>query len=124
MGDEDDRKLFVGGTKNADERSLEEYFGSFGQIESCKIVYDRETERSRGFGFVTYMDASSIDNVLAERNHTLGDGTEVSCKKSEKRSGGGGRGGGGSGGYGGRSGGGGYGGGGGGYGGGGGGSRW
>jgi hypothetical protein len=36
MSDEDDRKLFIGGTKNADEGVLEEYFGGFGQIESCK----------------------------------------------------------------------------------------
>ena len=45
MGDEDARKLFVGGTKNADEDALEGYFKKFGRIESVKVVYDRETNR-------------------------------------------------------------------------------
>ena len=45
MGDEDSRKLFIGGTKNADEQTLEQYFQSFGQIESVKVIYDRETNR-------------------------------------------------------------------------------
>ena len=42
---EDDRKLFVGGTKNADDSMLKNYFQKFGEIESVKIIYDRETER-------------------------------------------------------------------------------
>ena len=42
---EDDRKLFVGGTKNADEPMLKNYFEKFGEIESCKVIYDRETDR-------------------------------------------------------------------------------
>ena len=45
MGDEDDRKIFVGGTRDADETMLENYFRSFGAIESVKVVYDRETNR-------------------------------------------------------------------------------
>ena len=45
MGDEDDRKLFVGGTGRADENALETYFSNFGEIESVKVIYDRETNR-------------------------------------------------------------------------------
>ena len=45
MGDEDNRKLFVGGTRNADENMLESYFQVYGQIESVKVIYDRETNR-------------------------------------------------------------------------------
>ena len=45
MGDEESRKLFVGGTRNADEGMLENYFQSFGQIESVKVIYDRETNQ-------------------------------------------------------------------------------
>ena len=45
MGDEENRKLFVGGTRNADETQLESYFQNFGQIESVKVIYDRETNR-------------------------------------------------------------------------------
>ena len=45
MGDEENRKLFVGGTKNADEPTLENYFSQFGQIDSVKVIMDRETNR-------------------------------------------------------------------------------
>ena len=45
MGDEESRKLFVGGTKNADEGLLQDYFQNFGAIESVKVIYDRETNR-------------------------------------------------------------------------------
>ena len=45
MGDEDCRKLFVGGTRNADEGLLQDYFQTFGEIESVKVIYDRDTNR-------------------------------------------------------------------------------
>ncbi len=45
MGDEEDRKLFVGGTKNADDKQLRSYFENFGEVESVKVIYDRDTER-------------------------------------------------------------------------------
>ncbi len=38
MGDEDSRKIFVGGTRDADEKTVEDYFQQFGAIESCKVV--------------------------------------------------------------------------------------
>ena len=37
MGDEDSRKIFVGGTRDADEKTVEDYFQQFGAIESCKV---------------------------------------------------------------------------------------
>ena len=45
MGDEDSRKIFVGGTRDADEGMLENYFRKFGAIESVKVVYDFETNK-------------------------------------------------------------------------------
>ena len=45
MGDEDSRKIFVGGTKDADHAMLENYFQRFGRIESAKVIYDRETNK-------------------------------------------------------------------------------
>ena len=41
MGDEDSRKIFVGGTRDADEKTVEAYFEQFGAIESCKVVVCR-----------------------------------------------------------------------------------
>jgi RNA recognition motif-containing protein len=47
------RKLFVANFPySTGEESLRELFGQFGEVEEIKIIYDRETGRSRGFGFV------------------------------------------------------------------------
>ncbi|MDQ3180253.1 MAG: RNA-binding protein, partial [Acidobacteriota bacterium] len=98
-------------------------FGEFGTVESTNIIEDRDTGRSRGFGFVEMSSKEEGEKAIAELNGKEVDGRELKvneAKPQEKRAGGGG-GGGGRGGYGG---GGGNRGGGGGYGGGGGGSRW
>merc|ERR1712142_449389 len=71
------------------------------------VIYDRDTNRSRGFAFVVFADEKSVAEVVRNDSHTLADGTTVNPKKSEARRGGGGGGGGGGRGYG--SGGGGYG---------------
>ncbi|MEP6902280.1 MAG: RNA-binding protein [Actinomycetota bacterium] len=123
-------KLYVGnlsfGTTNYD---LEELFGQLGTVQSANFVEDRETGRSRGFGFVEMSSKEEGENAIAELNGKDLDGRSLTvneAKPRENRTGGGG-GGGGRGGYGGGGGrgggGGGYGGGGGGRGGGGGGNR-
>jgi RNA recognition motif-containing protein len=124
-------KLYVGNLSfNATEQDLEEMCGEFGTVESVKIIEDRETGRSRGFGFVEMSSNEEAQSAISGLNGREVDGRALTvneAKPQEDRGGGGGRGGygggnrGGSGG-GNRSGGGGYGGGGGG--GGGGGSRW
>merc|ERR1739838_1034547 len=115
---EDDRKMFLGGISwNTTEESLSDYFSSFGQLESVKVITDRETGRSKGFAFIVFYDQNDLESVLAQGTHTI-DGRSVEPRRATP--GGGGRGGGG-GGYGGGRGGGGYSQGGGGYGGGGGG---
>uniref|UniRef100_A0A8C8M2E5 RRM domain-containing protein n=1 Tax=Oncorhynchus tshawytscha TaxID=74940 RepID=A0A8C8M2E5_ONCTS len=51
--------------------SLRDYFTKFGEIRECMVMRDPTTKRSRGFGFVTYVDAASVDNVLAQQHHEL-----------------------------------------------------
>lgn len=121
-------KLFVGGLSfNTNDDELREGFARFGEISEAKVIMDRETGRSRGFGFVTYTDDQAAQNAMAEMNGTTFGGRTIKVNEAEDRGGRGGggggrggRGGGGGGGWGGGGGGGGGRGGGGGYGGGGG----
>lgn len=123
-------KLYVGNlsfqTSNED---LEDLFAQAGTVESASIVTDRDTGRSRGFGFVEMSTKEEGETAIAQFNGREINGRNLNvneAKPREDRSGGGGRGGfggnrGGGGGRGGNRGGGGGGGGRGGYGGG---SRW
>ncbi|CAH2061578.1 unnamed protein product [Thlaspi arvense] len=115
-------RCFVGGLAWAtDDQALETAFSQFGDVVDSKIINDRETGRSRGFGFVTFKDEKSMKDAIEGMNGQELDGRSITVNEAQSRgSGGGGGRGGGGGGY--RSGGGGYGGGGG-YSGGGGGRR-
>ncbi|KAL9631454.1 MAG: hypothetical protein Q9204_004223 [Flavoplaca sp. TL-2023a] len=121
-------KLFIGGLAwHTDDTALRAKFEEFGQVEEAIVVKDRDTGRSRGFGFVRFAQEQNADEAAGAMNNIEFDGRTIRVDKaSERGSGGGGGGfggrGGGYGGGGGRGGygGGGYGGGGGSYGGGGG----
>lgn len=125
------KKLYVGNLSySIRDNDLEQAFGEFGAVASAKVMMERETGRSKGFGFVEMgTDAEAQAAIEGLNGHTL-DGRALTVNEArpmEPRPAGGGYGGGGrsgGGGYGGggnSGGGGGYGGGGGGYGGGGGG---
>ncbi len=115
------KKLFVGGLSwNTTDDGLRDAFAQFGEVTDAKVITDRETGRSRGFGFVTFAEGGDADTAAEQMNGTLIDGRTINVDEAKERPRRGGGGGGGGGGY--RGGGGG--GGGGGYGGGGGGGRW
>ncbi|XP_066371755.1 glycine-rich RNA-binding protein 2 [Miscanthus floridulus] len=110
-------RCFVGGLAWAtNNESLEQAFASYGEILDSKIITDRETGRSRGFGFVTFSSEQSMLDAIEKMNGKELDGRNITVNQAQSRGGGGGGGGygGGGGGYGGRRDGGGYGGGGGG----------
>uniref|UniRef100_A0AAZ3SS12 RNA-binding protein Musashi homolog 2 n=1 Tax=Oncorhynchus tshawytscha TaxID=74940 RepID=A0AAZ3SS12_ONCTS len=68
----DPGKMFIGGLSwQTSPDSLRDYFTKFGEIRECMVMRDPTTKRSRGFGFVTYVDAASVDNVLAQPHHEL-----------------------------------------------------
>ncbi len=114
-------KLYVGNLSfNTSSQDLNEIFGAIGTVESTNIIEDRETGRSRGFGFVEMSSKEEGENAIAQLNGKEVDGRELKvneAKPQESRGGGGGGrggyGGGGGGNRGGGGGGGGYGGGGG-----------
>ena len=105
-----------------DDDGLREAFARFGDVSEAKVITDRETGRSRGFGFVSFADSDAADAAIEAMNDAELDGRRLNVNEARERSGGGGGRGGGGGGYGGGGGGGYGGGGGGGYGGGG--DRW
>ena len=125
-------RLYVGNLSfQTTSQDLQDYFSQAGTVESANVVEDRETGRSRGFGFVemaTKEDGENAINMFNGKDLIGRNLTVIEARPREDRGGGGGRGGfgggGGRGGYGGGGGGrGGYGGGGGGNRGGGGGNR-
>jgi cold-inducible RNA-binding protein len=109
------KKLFVGGLSwGTTDDGLQQAFAKFGEIVEAKVITDRETGRSRGFGFVTFADDQGANSAIAEMDGTELDGRSIKVNEAEDkgpRGGGGGGGGGGRGGRGGRVGGGGGGGG-------------
>uniref|UniRef100_A0A8D0EGU5 RNA-binding protein Musashi homolog 1 n=1 Tax=Strix occidentalis caurina TaxID=311401 RepID=A0A8D0EGU5_STROC len=52
-------------------QGLREYFSQFGEVKECLVMRDPLTKRSRGFGFVTFMDQAGVDKVLAQSRHEL-----------------------------------------------------
>jgi RNA recognition motif-containing protein len=120
-------KLFVAKLPYATQsEDLQELFEQYGTVDSAQVILDRETGRSRGFGFVEMPDDEEAKSAIEALDGSELDGREIVVKEAEDRGSGGGnrRGGGGYRGGGNRGGGGGYRGGGGGYGGGGGGNRY
>ncbi|GAV89722.1 RRM_1 domain-containing protein, partial [Cephalotus follicularis] len=103
-------RCFVGGLAWAtDDQALERAFSSYGEVIESKIINDRETGRSRGFGFVTFKDEKAMRDAIHGMNGQNLDGSGGRRDGGYSRSGGYGGGGGGYGGGGGRREGGGYG---------------
>jgi len=102
------KKLFVGGLAWAtDESSLKQHFEAHGEVVEAKVISDRETGRSRGFGFVTFAEESGAQAAMDALNDSTLDGRNIRVDfATERRGGGGGGGGGGRGGGGGGGGGG------------------
>ena len=101
-------KLFVGSLSwNTTDGDLEQTFGRFGELVEAKVIMDRDSGRSRGFGFVTNSDGEAGRKAIEELDGTELDGRTIRVNEAhdKPRGGGGGRGGG-RGGYGGGGGGG------------------
>ncbi len=111
------KKLYVGNLSySMSSANLEEIFARFGHVESAKVIEDRDTGRSKGFGFVEMSSDKEAQAAISALNGQEHEGRALTVNEARPREdrggGGGGYGGGGGGGYGGGGGGGGYGGGG------------
>ncbi|MHC4822451.1 MAG: RNA recognition motif domain-containing protein [Planctomycetota bacterium] len=104
--------IYVGNLPySTDDRELEDLFAPFGDITSARVITDRETGRSKGFGFVEMPDSAQAEAAITALNDSEIDGRGLRVNEARPREerprGGGGGGYGGGGGGGGRSGGGG-----------------
>ncbi|HEX3356560.1 MAG TPA: RNA-binding protein [Tepidisphaeraceae bacterium] len=109
------KKLYVGNLSyNVDSSQLEQLFAQHGSVQSAQIIQDRDTGRSKGFGFVEMGSDDEATAAIAALNGQEFDGRALTVNEAKPREdrprGGGGGGGGGRGGYGGGGGGGGRGG--------------
>ncbi|MCD7450782.1 hypothetical protein HAX54_008419 [Datura stramonium] len=58
-------KLFVGGISwNTNDNTLQEAFSKYGEVVEARVIYDRESGRSRGFGFVTFNSAEDASAAI------------------------------------------------------------
>lgn len=71
------RKLFVGGLNfKTDEDSLKKYFDQYGPVVDVVVMRDQSGRKSRGFGFVTFEENTSLEEVQNNRPHKI-DNKEV-----------------------------------------------
>jgi len=85
-------KLFIGGLSwNTDDSSLRTAFEPFGDVREAKVITDRDTGRSRGFGFVTYANEESAGKAIEAMHGAMLDGRSLRVDAAQERGGGGGR---------------------------------
>ncbi|KAH7399268.1 hypothetical protein BKA66DRAFT_159823 [Pyrenochaeta sp. MPI-SDFR-AT-0127] len=83
-------KLFIGGLAwHTDDTALRQKFEEFGQVEEAVVVKDRDTGRSRGFGFVRYANDAEADAAMQALNNEEFDGRRIRVDKASDRAGGG-----------------------------------
>ena len=87
-------KLYVGNLSfNTTSEGLTDLFGTVGTVESANIIEDRETGRSRGFGFVEMPSDAEGQDAIAKLDGKEIDGRALKVNEAKPQTGGGGRGG-------------------------------
>lgn len=73
-----DKRLFVGGLPySIDDKGLAELFAPYGVVESATVVIDRDSGRSKGFGFVEMATPEEANAAIAKLNETDVDGRKI-----------------------------------------------
>ncbi len=87
------KKLFVGGLSwNTTDAGLRNAFAPYGEITEAKIVTDRNTGRSRGFGFVTFVRDEDTQAAISKMHGSNLDGRSITVNEAQERRPRGGRG--------------------------------
>lgn len=76
-------KLFVGSLSyNTTDASLEEFFAAIGKVVSAKVIVDRDTNRSKGFGFVEMASEEEAQKAIAQLNGKELDGRVIAVNEA------------------------------------------
>lgn len=79
-------RVYVGNLSWAvDDQALEDLFSEQGKVTDAKVVYDRESGRSRGFGFVTYSSSEEVNNAISSLNGVDLKGRDIRVSMAEAR---------------------------------------
>jgi RNA recognition motif-containing protein len=82
-------RLYVGNLSwSTSNESLRDAFSSSGKVVEAKVMTERETGRSRGFGFVTYSTEQEANAAVEVMNATTLDGRQIKVAIAEERQGG------------------------------------
>jgi len=80
------KKVFVGSLSwNTNSEELRDAFAGCGEVVDAKVVSDRDTGRSRGFGFVTFHDEASATRAIEELDGSTLDGRSIRVDRANDR---------------------------------------
>ena len=79
-------KLFIGGLSwDTNDAGLSQAFSRFGSVTEAKVILDRDTGRSRGFGFVTLSDTTQAQTAQREMDGAILDGRQIRVNEAQDR---------------------------------------
>uniref|UniRef100_A0A6I9QLB0 28 kDa ribonucleoprotein, chloroplastic n=1 Tax=Elaeis guineensis var. tenera TaxID=51953 RepID=A0A6I9QLB0_ELAGV len=79
-------RIYVGNLPwQVDDARLEQVFSEHGKVVDARVIYDRETGRSRGFGFVTMSSQNEVDDAIAALDGQNLDGRALRVNVAEER---------------------------------------
>lgn len=70
---------------NVQDEDLRSYFADYGEVSSAKVITDKETGRSRGFGFVEMSDNAAAQKAVTELNGATVDGRSIKVSEAKPR---------------------------------------
>jgi RNA recognition motif-containing protein len=80
------KKLFVGGLSwDTTDEGLRQAFATYGEITEAKVITDRDTGRSRGFGFVTFAQNEDATSAISKMDGTNLDGKTIKVNEAQEK---------------------------------------